>query len=319
LIAYYQIYNEIDLQAIYDSSAKICIMELHLTTTMDSLEFLSLQPSNTDLFADIKSYEIVGESMQQHFEYKLQCSTTLSFFPQTEWEIKRRYSDFSFLAKVLERYNGSLIPPLPPKQLYPTISSDIAVQRTQELGLFVRNIARHPLLYLSYEFIIFLNASSKGFKTFRAVIDWLPDIELSQLQGKEAHASVTAPDSQQQAYGNSSSQSQGGFGTSVSTTLESAGSFVFGYASSLWSMSSQLLDKQINPSPFVAPPLDPEFVKRFEHRTKVCNALVKASSSMQTILELGKKRCDELSGISFYLSKVHSISCRIIYYYIMFY
>lgn len=285
-------------------------MNLNLSQTIKADTEYSRNSAN-DVIVEMKSYDVVGDNIQQHFEYKMQCVSNLSHSQSNEWDISRRYSDFTFLSKCLERYYGSLIPPLPPKQLYsvyPVLNSEIAIQRSQELGLFVRNIARHHQLHSSFEFTIFLHASTDGFKTFRAIMDRLPDILMSQLSPTSS-SNGTGPGgagdqsalSTSQPYGNTTRPAN----ATISGTLDAAGSLVLGYASSLWGMSQKLLDLKLSNPPFSPPPIDTALQHSFDHQVKMLHALGVASSCMQRVLQIGKYKMDELAGIGYYLGKVY--------------
>ena len=142
----------------------------------------SLEQGLVDI--DIVSWEnIVGSSIElgsTYSLYNIRYSTSLPHFSLTEGGTRRRYSDFAFLVEVLgHRFRGVLVPPLPPKydHLLDTRyhasqnkADHVAQSRANDLSIFLKNIARHPILSLSLEFMVFLQASTSGFASFRTTL-----------------------------------------------------------------------------------------------------------------------------------------------------
>jgi hypothetical protein len=152
------------------------ILQLHLTSLVSAAE-LSSRPSTSaasSLEIDVIGWREIGEGLQKYVSYQIRYVTSLLCFSKLEWEVSRRYSDFKFLSDRLARYEGALVPPLPPKQMINSLYQDLPVQRSQELSLFLKNIARHPVLFGVLEFRIFLEASQRGFDSFKQLIRNFP-------------------------------------------------------------------------------------------------------------------------------------------------
>lgn len=141
----------------------------------------SLEQCPVDI--DIVSWEnIVGSSITEssYSLYNIRYSTILPHFSLPEGGTRRRYSDFAFLVQILQRrFRGVLVPPLPPKydHLLDTKylasqnkSDHVAQSRANDLSIFLKHISRHPILSLSLEFMIFLQASTAGFASFRTAL-----------------------------------------------------------------------------------------------------------------------------------------------------
>jgi hypothetical protein len=174
------------------------LLQLFLSTTVSALELpyrpspSSSSSSSSSLDIDVISWREIGEGIQKYVIYQIRYVTSLLCFSKLEWEVSRRYSDFKFLADRLSRYEGALVPPLPPKQMINSLYQDLPVQRSQELSLFLKNIARHPVLYGVLEFRIFLEASQKGFDSFKQMIRTLPECEVGQTLPPLSSAPLTS-------------------------------------------------------------------------------------------------------------------------------
>lgn len=152
------------------------LLQLYFTNTISAID-LPYRQSTSSLDIDVIGWREIGEGLQKYVIYQIRYVTSLLCFSKLEWEVSRRYSDFKFLADRLKRYEGALVPPLPPKQLLNSLNQDLPAQRAQELSLFLKNIARHPVLFGVLEFRIFLEASQKGFDSFKQLIRNLPDVQ----------------------------------------------------------------------------------------------------------------------------------------------
>lgn len=177
VLAYIQNHNNesTDLEIMLRTEAHL---QLYLTTTVSALD-LPYRQSASSLDIDVIGWREIGEGLQKYVIYQIRYVTSLLCFSKLEWEVSRRYSDFKFLSDRLKRYEGALVPPLPPKQMINSLYQDLPAQRSQELSLFLKNIARHPVLYGVLEFRIFLEASQKGFDSFKQLIRNLPDVQVS--------------------------------------------------------------------------------------------------------------------------------------------
>jgi hypothetical protein len=164
---------------------EIGILDMFLDNFVEKYDLPSLSFDNTmekcPIDIDIISWEnIVGSSIElgsSYSLYNIRYSTTLPLFSRAEGDAQRRYSDFTFLVKVLaRRYGGALIPPLPPKydhlldtryHVSQNKTDHVAQSRANDLSIFLKHLARHPVLSLSLEYMVFLQASSAGFSSFR--------------------------------------------------------------------------------------------------------------------------------------------------------
>lgn len=135
IMSYIQSHNNetTDLERMLQSSS---ILQLNLLSSVSPVD-ISTKRSASSLDIDIIGWKDVGEGLQKHVVYSIRYITSLLHFSKLEWEVTRRYSDFQFLSDRLTRYEGSLIPPLPPKQIINSLFQDLPMQRSQELSLFL--------------------------------------------------------------------------------------------------------------------------------------------------------------------------------------
>jgi hypothetical protein len=276
----------------------IPFLDISLRTTIPSCEHPYGTNAPNVLDIDVTGWDEVGEGMQKYVQYKVRYVTTLDYFSKTDWEVNRRYSDFKFLSELLRRYEGSLIPPLPPKHMINSLNQDLPAQRAQELNLFLKNIARHPALYGSFEFKIFLEASVAGFEAFRALIKKVPEIEQREKTSSEA---ARASGGAVGPYGNSSSASSG---SNITAQATAVGSAAMGYAWGMWSSVNKILNIPAVTSVNVSVPSDPRLEESFVYTSSFLNALAGATVKMGVLLDVNKKICYELSRISHYMRLV---------------
>lgn len=177
------------------SDTEVDALDMFLDKLVDKYDHVP--PPASDLWAercpldiDVISWEnVVGSSIElgsSYSLYNIRYTTTLPHFSRKEWDAHRRFSDFAFLVEVLERrYRGVFIPPLPPKyeHLLDTgyhASSNktdrLAQGRANDLSIFLKYLARHPILSLSLEFMVFLQASSSGFASYRRALKIVMDM-----------------------------------------------------------------------------------------------------------------------------------------------
>ena len=283
------------------SSRDIPFLDLHLRKTIPSCE----QPYGTNaanvLDIDITGWQEVGEGLQRHVHYCVRYITSLSNFSKSDWEVNRRYSDFKLLSELLSRYEGSLIPPLPPKQIINSLNHDLPAQRAQELSLFLKNIARHPALYGAYEFRIFLEASVSGFEAFKALMKKLPDIE--QREKSVANSSTPSTPPHTCAYGDGtghmSSTRRGGGGYTAAATA--VGSAAVGYAWGMWTSVNKMLNIPTITKRHVTTPSNAQLEESFAYTTGLLHALVTATAKMGTLLDVNKMIHHDLSRASHYM------------------
>mmetsp|Transcript_19563 Transcript_19563/g.28136 ORF Transcript_19563/g.28136 Transcript_19563/m.28136 type:complete len:568 (-) Transcript_19563:120-1823(-) len=254
------------------------LLQLNLSITLEALELpRRLNPAGA-LDIDVIGWCEVGEGMNKHVEYTVRYVTSLSCFSHSEWEVRRRYSDFKLLYDKLERYEGSLVPPLPPKQMLHSLNHDLPAQRSQELSLFLRNLARHPVLYGSYELKIFLEASEGGFAAYKSLLK-----KIAEVEAKETSTSGLSP----------SSVSNG------SSAVAAAGALAAGYAWSVWSSVNRYIARPSAAAPL--PCVDDELEGSFTRLSGLLSALGTATCRMGTLIDCDKRRCHELSRISCHL------------------
>jgi sorting nexin-3/12 len=104
---------------------------------------------------EVISPEIRDLGSKRYVEYTVRMKTTLTVFNQTESNVHRRYSDFEWLYKELERSDTKIaLPPLPDKAWYRQLSfrkdsgifqEDFIEERRRGLEIFINKIAAHPL------------------------------------------------------------------------------------------------------------------------------------------------------------------------------
>nr|XP_057942489.1 sorting nexin-12 isoform X2 [Doryrhamphus excisus] len=111
-------------------------------------------PPSNFLEIDVFDPQVVGIGRQRYTIYKVRMRTNLPIFKQKESSVTRRYSDFEWLKKELERDSKIVVPPLPGKALkrqLPFRSDEGLFEESfieeRRLGLeqFINKIAGHPL------------------------------------------------------------------------------------------------------------------------------------------------------------------------------
>eukprot|EP01112_Ceratiomyxa_fruticulosa_P008422 TRINITY_DN2183_c0_g1_i1.p1 TRINITY_DN2183_c0_g1~~TRINITY_DN2183_c0_g1_i1.p1 ORF type:complete len:536 (+),score=135.56 TRINITY_DN2183_c0_g1_i1:431-2038(+) len=107
--------------------------------------------------------EKVGDGMSSHIGYRINTKTTLPSFKNPEVTVMRRYNDFLWLYDQLHENRGVIIPPLPEKGIISRFSTEFIEYRRKELEKFLNRVARHPRLYLSSSFRVFLEADDDAF------------------------------------------------------------------------------------------------------------------------------------------------------------
>ena len=107
------------------------------------------------LQVEVVSPEIRGEGSKRYVEYTVKLKTTLPVFPTTESTVQRRYSDFEWLHKELERSDVHMaVPPLPDKAWGRQLpfrkdnglfQDDFIEERRRGLEVFINKVSSHPL------------------------------------------------------------------------------------------------------------------------------------------------------------------------------
>ena len=103
-----------------------------------------------------------GEGVGAYVSYRVRTKTTLPSFSNGEFEVVRRFRDFSWLAdKLREKYKGVIIPPLPEKnavQKY-QMSTEFIESRRKALQVFINRVCAHDALSEAEELKLFLEAT----------------------------------------------------------------------------------------------------------------------------------------------------------------
>lgn len=107
------------------------------------------------LQVEVVSPEVRGEGSKRYVEYTVKLKTTLPVFPQSESIVQRRYSDFEWLQKELERSDVHMaVPPLPDKAWGRQLpfrkdnglfQEDFIEERRRGLEVFINKVSSHPL------------------------------------------------------------------------------------------------------------------------------------------------------------------------------
>jgi sorting nexin-3/12 len=122
--------------------------------------------SEPALQIEVISPEIRGVGSKRYVEYTVKMKTTLPAFSQTESTVQRRYSDFEWLHKELERADTKIaVPPLPDKAWQRQLpfrkddglfQDDFIEERRRGLETFINKIAVHPLAQIERALHVFL-------------------------------------------------------------------------------------------------------------------------------------------------------------------
>lgn len=104
---------------------------------------------------EVISPTVQGVGSKRYVEYTVKVKTTLPVFKETESTVKRRYSEFEWLHKELERADTKIaVPPLPEKAWQRQLpfrkdeglfQEDFIEERRRGLETFINKIASHPL------------------------------------------------------------------------------------------------------------------------------------------------------------------------------
>uniref|UniRef100_A0A6U2HTY4 PX domain-containing protein n=1 Tax=Chlamydomonas euryale TaxID=1486919 RepID=A0A6U2HTY4_9CHLO len=92
-----------------------------------------------------------------HWEYVVRTDSSLPALRASGMEVKRRYSDFDTLHKLLHaEFRGCFIPPLPPKSIIENSAEEFLRLRRADLQAYLRAIVGHPELVHSQALAVFL-------------------------------------------------------------------------------------------------------------------------------------------------------------------
>ncbi|CAF1593390.1 unnamed protein product [Adineta ricciae] len=124
------------------------------------------QTRESPLQIDVTSPAICGTGSKRYVDYTVKLTTTLPVFQQTESTVHRRYSDFEWLHKELERADTKIaVPPLPDKAWQRQLpfrkdngllQDDFIEERRRGLEIFINKIAAHPLAQIERALHVFL-------------------------------------------------------------------------------------------------------------------------------------------------------------------
>jgi len=118
-------------------------------------EFAAEKPMKN---ADYVSYEVIGYDMKGDFK------------------VRKRYSDFYMLRKVLrDRWPGFYIPAIPPKKALGNMELDFIRNRLTHLDNFVKQLGQYHFLVESFEFSLFIRNSGQELEEqYKALIPETP-------------------------------------------------------------------------------------------------------------------------------------------------
>jgi len=137
-----------------------------LPTKQISLEDRYDPPTNF-LEIEILNPETHGFGNKRYTDYEIRMKTNLPVFRLKECSVRRRYSDFEWLRKELERDSKIVVPPLPTKawkrQVPAFLRSDDGIfddefieERRKGLEQFLNKVAGHPLAQNERSLHVFL-------------------------------------------------------------------------------------------------------------------------------------------------------------------
>jgi len=117
----------------------------------------------TDLEISVGVPEKHVTTMETYISFKITTKTSRGGdFLLTDYEVRRRYSDFAWLRQRLEDDNPThLIPPLPEKHTLTKLdrfAAEFLFHRQRALQVFLIRIASHPVLSFNRNFSLFLTA-----------------------------------------------------------------------------------------------------------------------------------------------------------------
>ena len=111
--------------------------------------------SEPALQIEVISPEVRGVGSKRYVEYTVKMKTTLPVYNQSESTVRRRYSDFEWLHKELERADTKIaVPALPDKAWQRQLpfrkdnglfQEDFIEERRRGLETFINKVAAHPL------------------------------------------------------------------------------------------------------------------------------------------------------------------------------
>ncbi len=107
-----------------------------------------------------------------------------------EFQVERRYSDFSALRQeFFKHYPGYIIPPIPPKKVGKKLEPTFLQKRKIMLQQFLDDVLKHPMLRTSEIFMIFLSVPGKDWTKGLAKLGPAPK-DIAECRTIEGQAKV---------------------------------------------------------------------------------------------------------------------------------
>lgn len=128
---------------------------------------------------DVRDLQVRVDNPQKHLDpfetyisFRVTTRTSREEFLETEYIVRRRYSDFLWLRqKLVDAYPTHLVPPLPGKHTLlgqlDRYSREFIVSRMSMLNRFLNRVVNHPILSYHQSLQIFLTAKSSEFSIHR--------------------------------------------------------------------------------------------------------------------------------------------------------
>ncbi|KAL0276800.1 UNVERIFIED_CONTAM: hypothetical protein PYX00_004293 [Menopon gallinae] len=147
--------------------------------SIESFSTLPEAESSLNLCEDTPDLAVRVDNPQKHFDlfetyitFRVTTKTTRAEFETTDYCVRRRYNDFSWLRQhLVEEYPTHFIPPLPVKHSIigqlDRYGRDFVTARMAALQTFLTRVVKHPILSSAACFKCFLTASNEEFQQVR--------------------------------------------------------------------------------------------------------------------------------------------------------
>jgi len=147
LISNFQVRNNVDIQSLMNENCEFPLAYFGFDEKDLSIELFDTSSTKLDQFEiEVIGWKTIGEGFTSHILYQIRYVTNLPTYSKKENILYHRYSDFLFLSSQLERYRGTLVPELPPKQWSVQADEMTADLRVRDLSIFLFYISKHPRL-----------------------------------------------------------------------------------------------------------------------------------------------------------------------------
>eukprot|EP01135_Chromosphaera_perkinsii_P002862 Nk52_evm17s229 gene=Nk52_evmTU17s229 len=111
-----------------------------------------------DLAVEVSNPEKQGDGFRSYVAYEINAKTSLPCYKSYQMNVKRRYNEFSWLYNnLVANYPGIVIPPIPDKKLMGKFQEKLLEERCNGFNMFLKRVARHPVLKTSPELVKFLD------------------------------------------------------------------------------------------------------------------------------------------------------------------